>query len=115
MSVSAATCTSPLGPISGAVLCSRALLASPWVCSMRKAPLDPIDGVLLTLASPHPPAPSPPSLCSMRKDPLDPIDGGTKVRIALRRLLNPEFAKVGGSGIWRAGVGLLGAYRLGSL
>ncbi|KAI3434724.1 hypothetical protein D9Q98_002785 [Chlorella vulgaris] len=29
----------------------------------------------------------------MRKDPLDPIDGGTKVRIALRRLLNPEAAK----------------------
>lgn len=31
----------------------------------------------------------------MRKDPLDPIDGGTKVRIALRRLLNPELVKVG--------------------
>lgn len=29
----------------------------------------------------------------MRKDPLDPIDGGTKVRIALRRLLNPELVK----------------------
>eukprot|EP00887_Chlorella_sp_A99_P003549 scaffold7.g3549.t1 len=29
----------------------------------------------------------------MRKDPLDPIDGGTKVRIALRRLLDPEAAK----------------------
>lgn len=29
----------------------------------------------------------------MRKDPLDPIDGGTKVRIALRRLLNPEAVK----------------------
>jgi len=30
---------------------------------------------------------------SMRKDPLDPIDGGTKVRIALRRILDPEAAK----------------------
>ena len=29
----------------------------------------------------------------MRKDPLDPIDGGTKVRLALRRLLNPERYK----------------------
>lgn len=29
----------------------------------------------------------------MRKDPLDPIDGGTKVRIALRRLLDPEAVK----------------------
>lgn len=30
----------------------------------------------------------------MRKDPLDIIDGGTKVRLALRRLLNPQAAKV---------------------
>jgi hypothetical protein len=37
-------------------------------------------------------------MCRMRKDPLDPIDGGTKVRIALRRLLNPEAAKVGLTG-----------------
>ncbi|KAL4434009.1 hypothetical protein ABPG75_000450 [Micractinium tetrahymenae] len=29
----------------------------------------------------------------MRKDPLDPIDGGTKVRIALRRLLNPDLVR----------------------
>ncbi len=34
-------------------------------------------------------------ICSMRKDPLDPIDGGTKVRIALRRLLDPQAVKVG--------------------
>ena len=29
----------------------------------------------------------------MRKDPLDPIDGGVKVRVALRRVLDPEAAK----------------------
>ena len=34
----------------------------------------------------------------MRKDPLDPIDGGTKVRIALRRLLRPNEVKVRGGG-----------------
>lgn len=31
--------------------------------------------------------------CRLRKDPLDPIDGGTKVRIALRRMLNPDAYK----------------------
>lgn len=52
----------------------------------------------------------------MRKDPLDPIDGGTKVRIALRRLLDPEAVKVGAwgwcrvpwdgaCGCWEAGWG----------
>lgn len=30
----------------------------------------------------------------MRKDPLDVIDGGTKVRIALRRMLRPAEVKV---------------------
>lgn len=42
----------------------------------------------------------------MRKDPLDPIDGGTKVKIALRRLLNPEAVKVGCAGCLERGSNL---------